>query len=100
MCTCIFDAELKLRDNLTKQIESKVSVAEYIENGTFKGLILDLDNGGYKPAIDFEIIYIKRKKDGTPERRNTTLTTKLIGTFCPLCGVRYPLKETCEKIFQ
>lgn len=93
MCNCIKEAEEKFdqhfKDNLKKR---NIEISEIKEQG-FTTLPFLMMDGPVRFFHPYEVKYVAKKKDGSPEKRTLTFKTNLISSFCPMCGEKYVLNE-------
>ena len=86
MCTCIKEVEKKFdeyfRENLAKR---GIEIHEIKEQG-FTNLPFFVMGGDITFFHPYEVKYVAKKKDGTPEKRTLTFKTNLISSYCPVCG--------------
>lgn len=92
MCDCIKQAEKKFDELFKEKLKKRdTEIAEIKEQG-FTNLPLLMMDGENRFFHPYEVRYVAKKKDGTPEKRTLVFKTNLISSFCPMCGKPYKTK--------
>lgn len=88
MCDCISTLENELSEELTKQIEEKIKVADWEDEG-FMNKAFALNGGPTRIGMPFIMQYRRLKTNGEKEKNIQTKNVTMYPTFCPFCGIKY-----------
>ncbi len=86
MCNCVTQAKKSLSEKIHANIEKQHGEVEYVDSGTFGNAAIMLDGTGTRLYAPFEVVFRKKKKDGTFENRTSKFNSNVMASFCMFCG--------------
>lgn len=89
MCDCITKTTENLQKKIREDVELKTIVSEWIDEGRYQNIGYPMSGGDIKIGMSFIGIYVRQKKDGNPELKDTKIEVSVYPSYCPFCGKKY-----------
>lgn len=86
-CKCFDKVSAACKDAITQRVGP--ALAEITDAG-FEHTLWHFNGGDHSPvALNYRFRYLRRRKNGMVESRQTTADTVVTMRFCPFCGTRF-----------
>lgn len=86
-CECFVKVSAACHDAIKARIGAEL--AEITDAG-FEHTLWNFNGGDHFPvALNYRFRYLRRRKDGAPESRQSNADTVVTMRFCPFCGTRF-----------
>lgn len=92
MCDCIKQTTESSQKYIVKQVEEKNTIDEWVSKGRYMNTGYSMSGGSTKIGMSFIAEYRRRKVNGEPEKKLTTVNMTIYPTYCPFCGEKYSEK--------
>lgn len=90
-CNCYEDLQKRMEERVKETLGGEMHTLEECD---FTNSMYVLAQGDHsRVVVPFKIRYVKRKKNGEPEKRTTNGDSFIVIQYCPFCGTKFEGKD-------